>query len=51
MRKLSDLVDPASGWTLAQASGINDRGQIVGWGYHHGAPRGYKLSIPYCAAK
>jgi probable HAF family extracellular repeat protein len=51
MRKLADLVDPASGWTLAQATGINDRGQIVGWGYHRGAPRGYKLTIPYCAAK
>ncbi len=50
LRKLADLVDPAAGWTLGQANGINDRGQIVGWGYHQGAPRGFKLTIPYCAA-
>jgi probable HAF family extracellular repeat protein len=51
MRKLGDLVDPAAGWALAQATGINGRGQIVGWGYHNGATRGFKLTIPYCAAQ
>jgi uncharacterized membrane protein len=48
VRKLGDLVDPAAGWTLVQASGINDRGQIVGWGYRNGVPSGFKLTIPYC---
>jgi probable HAF family extracellular repeat protein len=48
VRKLGDLVDPAAGWTLVQANGINDRGQIVGWGYRNGAPRGFKLTVPYC---
>jgi probable HAF family extracellular repeat protein len=51
LRRLGDLVDPAAGWTLSQANGINARGQIVGWGYHQGAPRGFKLTVPYCPAK
>ncbi len=29
---LKDLIPPDSGWTLVSASGINDRGQIVGYG-------------------
>src|SRR5947209_372241 len=29
---LNTLIDPASGWTLSSASGINDLGQIVGSG-------------------
>ena len=37
MRELGDLVNPALGWKLAQANGINVHGNIVGWGYHHGA--------------
>ena len=30
---LNGLIDSASGWFLAAATGINDAGQIVGWGY------------------
>jgi probable HAF family extracellular repeat protein len=32
MLDLNDLIDPASGWTLSYASGINDLGLIVGQG-------------------
>ncbi len=32
MTDLNSLIDPASGWTLVQATAINDSGQIVGYG-------------------
>lgn len=32
MRDLNDMLDPASGWVFQYATGINDRGQIVGYG-------------------
>ncbi len=32
MQDLNDLIDPLSGWILADARGINARGQIVGYG-------------------
>jgi uncharacterized membrane protein len=51
MRKLGDLVDPALGWQLVQANAINAHGMIVGWGYHNGAPRGFKLALPVCVSQ
>ena len=36
MQDLNTLIPPNSGWTLEVASGINDRGEIVGWGDHGG---------------
>jgi probable HAF family extracellular repeat protein len=48
LRQLGDLVNPALGWKLVQANGINVHGNIVGWGYHQGARRGYKIAIPVC---
>jgi probable HAF family extracellular repeat protein len=41
---LNSLVPARSGWTLRQANGINDRGQIVGAGLHNGAPHAYLLT-------
>jgi probable HAF family extracellular repeat protein len=32
MQDLNHLIDPAGGWTLIAARGINDSGQIVGYG-------------------
>ncbi|MBM3967008.1 MAG: tandem-95 repeat protein, partial [Planctomycetes bacterium] len=32
MWNLQDMIDPASGWRLGEARGINDNGWIVGWG-------------------
>lgn len=34
--ELQSLIDPASGWTLTSASGINNNGQIVGIGTRNG---------------
>jgi probable HAF family extracellular repeat protein len=44
MLDLNRLLDPGSGWSLTTATGINDRGQIVGNGYFYGESRGYLLS-------
>src|SRR5262249_7033549 len=45
LRDLNALADPVTGagWTLVSALGINTQGQIVGWGYHNGAQRGFLL--------
>jgi uncharacterized membrane protein len=51
MRLLNDLIDPAQGWQLVQANAVNAHGMIVGWGYHNGAPRGFKLALPICVGK
>ncbi len=44
MADLNDLIPRASGWTLAEAHGINDRGQIVGDGEHDGQQRAFLLT-------
>lgn len=44
MLDLNNLIDPASGWTLTCASGINDSGQIVGWGGISGHTHAYLLN-------
>jgi probable HAF family extracellular repeat protein len=41
---LNDLIPPDSGWVLAQAYGINDQGEIVGFGYNKGRQRGFVLT-------
>jgi probable HAF family extracellular repeat protein len=41
---LDTLIPAGSGWTLWQANGINDHGQIVGAGLHNGAPHAYLLT-------
>lgn len=40
---LASLVAGAEGWTLREARGINDAGQIVGWGYHGDTMMGFLL--------
>jgi probable HAF family extracellular repeat protein len=44
MYDLNDLIKRNSGWTLRGATGLNDRGQIVGWGLRDGQPRGFLLT-------
>lgn len=46
MVALNDLVDPADGWELQQANGINGHGVIVGMATHHGVPVGFQLTLP-----
>ena len=41
---LNDLVKPNSGWRLSGATGVNDRGQITGWGRRNGVLRGFLLT-------
>jgi probable HAF family extracellular repeat protein len=41
---LNTLVDGATGWTLAYATGINDAGQIVGAGDLNGVQRAFLLT-------
>jgi len=46
IQNLNDLIDPSLGWKLAQATAINDRGQIAGWGFLKGNPnpRAFRLT-------
>jgi uncharacterized membrane protein len=47
MQDLNTLIPSTSGWTLEVASGVNDRGEIVGWGDHGGAENaGFLLRLP-----
>jgi probable HAF family extracellular repeat protein len=44
MSDLTTLIDPASGWTLESAGGINDEGDIVGEGFFNGQPEAFLLT-------
>jgi len=44
MRDLSELIPAGRGWTLEEATAINDQGQIVGAGLHHGRKRAFLLT-------
>jgi probable HAF family extracellular repeat protein len=41
---LNDLIGPDTGWLLAAATGINDKGQIVGAGFRDGSMRAFMLT-------
>ncbi len=44
MTDLNDLISTNAGWVLWKAHGINDAGQIAGWGVHNGQFRAFVLS-------
>ena len=44
MQDLNELIPTEADWTLEEAHGINDRGQIVGQGLHHGQERAFLLT-------
>jgi probable HAF family extracellular repeat protein len=41
---LNDLIKGRSEWVLGSAESVNERGQIVGWGYLRGESRGFLLT-------
>jgi len=43
---LNSLLPAGSGWELREARGINDSGQIVGWGVSNGREQAFLLSPP-----
>jgi hypothetical protein len=43
MEDLNDLISHQAGWQLREARGINDAGQIVGWGSLHNEERAFLL--------
>lgn len=44
MVDLGSLIPTDSGWTLTAATGINDAGQIVGYGMHNGSTHAFLLT-------
>lgn len=44
MVDLNDLIPANSGWYLEATTGINNRGQIVGYGLHGGQQRAFLLT-------
>jgi probable HAF family extracellular repeat protein len=44
MRDLNTLLPANSGWVLQDATGINDTGQISGWGYINGQQHAFLLA-------
>lgn len=44
MKDLNKLIPSGSGWTLIEANGINNNGQIVGMGMHSGVEHAYLLT-------
>jgi probable HAF family extracellular repeat protein len=44
MLNLNDLIPANSGWDLEAATGISNRGQIVGYGFHGGEQRAFLLT-------
>src|SRR5207244_767249 len=50
MLDLNDAIPPGSGWMLQEADGINDAGQIAGWGSLNGEVHGFLLQPAGSAA-
>jgi RHS repeat-associated protein len=44
-RNLNDLLPAGTGWFLYSANGINDSGDVVGWGYHNGTPKAFVMKV------
>jgi probable HAF family extracellular repeat protein len=44
LQDLNQLIPKSSGWVLSEARGINDAGQISGYGFHNGQERAFLLT-------
>ena len=42
---LNSLLPANSGWVLGEANGINDQGQVTGWGTYNGQHQAFVLSL------
>jgi probable HAF family extracellular repeat protein len=51
MIDLNSLLPLFSGWVLIEASGVNDRGQITGYGLLNGEERAFRLDPPIIVIK
>jgi probable HAF family extracellular repeat protein len=51
MIDLNSLLPLFSGWVLIEANGVNDSGQITGFGLHNGAQRAFRLDPPRIVIK
>jgi len=51
MIDLNNLLPLFSGWVLIGANGVNDSGQITGWGLHNGVERAFRLDPPTIVIK
>ena len=43
---LNTLIPAASGWNLLSAEGVNEAGDIVGFGTYQGSTRAFLLTVP-----
>jgi RHS repeat-associated protein len=43
---LNTVIDPASGWQIDAAYGINDQGDVIGWGTFNGHERAFRVRLP-----
>ena len=43
---LNDLIDPSSGWVLADARSVSDSNYVTGTGVHNGQAHAYLLKLP-----
>jgi probable HAF family extracellular repeat protein len=43
MIDLNTLLQPNSGWVLVEAYGVNDNGQITGYGLHNGTGHAFRF--------
>ncbi|SRR6266404_2784466 len=44
MLNLNKLIDQSAGWVLREATGINERGQVAGWGELNGQEHAFRLT-------
>ena len=46
LKSLSEMIDPAGGWSPTATFAINDAGDVVGWGFFGGNVSAYRVRVP-----
>jgi RHS repeat-associated protein len=44
-KNLGDVIDPTLGWDVRVASAINDKGDVVGWGYRNSQVTAFHMNL------